>query len=177
MRSNQLSLIQRWFAAHWKLLIVPLAGIAASLAIVLPANAHRTAGSVAAQMDRTKHNLSGEVAHTPANARPTPPATGCQVTYSPTSWPGQFLARVAIDNRGATSINGWKLTFTFPGDEAISSAWNTTFTQTGARVSATNTTYDVPIPPGGSQSLGFLGTWASNDTAPTSFSVNARTCS
>jgi hypothetical protein len=173
-----LSLIQRWFAAHWKLLIIPLAGVAAGLAIALQPNAHRTAGSIAAQPDRAKYHVSGEVAHTTANARPTSPITAaCQVTYSPTSWPGQFLAQVTIDNRGAKSINGWKLTFTFPGDEAISSAWNATFTQTGARVSATNTTYDAPIPPGGSQSLGFLGTWASNDAAPTSFSVNARTCS
>jgi hypothetical protein len=172
-----LSLIQRWFAARWKLLIIPLAGVAAGLAIALSANAHRTAGSIAAQPDRAEHNVSGEVAHSSAKGRPTSPATGCQVTYSPTSWPGQFLAQVTIDNRGTTSMNGWKLAFTFPGDEAISSAWNTTFTQTGTRVSATNTTYDVPIPPGGSQSLGFLGTWASNDSAPTSFSVNGRTCS
>jgi hypothetical protein len=172
-----LSLVQRWFAAHWKLLIISLAGVAAGLTIALSANAHRTAGSNAAQPERAEHSVSGEVAHTAANAPPTSPATGCQVTYSPTSWPGQFLAQVTIDNRGTTSIKGWKLTFTFPGDEAISSAWNTTFAQTGTRVSATNTTYDVPIPPGGSQSLGFLGTWAFSDSAPTSFSVNGRTCS
>jgi hypothetical protein len=178
-----LSRIKRSFAAHWKLLIISGAVIAVGLAIALPASlarTHRTAGSVTAPPDHAKLNVAGVIAHAtagPATGRPARRSTGCLVTYAASAWPGAFMAKVTIDNMGTTSINGWKLTFTFPGDEAISSAWNTTFTQTGTRVSATNTTYDVPIPPGGSQSLGFLGTWAFSDSAPTSFSVNGRTCS
>jgi predicted small secreted protein len=171
-RSNQLRLIQRWFAGNRKLLIIAGAILAVGLAIALPASmasTHRVMSSVTVQPDRAKHKVSEAVAHTPS--------TGCHVTYTPTNWPGDFTANVTIDNRGTTAINGWKLTFTFPGDESISSAWNTTFTQTGARVLATNTNYDVTIPRGASQSLGFLGTWTSNDTAPTSFSVNGTACS
>jgi endo-1,4-beta-xylanase len=177
-----LSRIKRSFAAHWKLLIISGAVIAVGLAIALPASlarAHRTAGSVTAPPDHAKLNVAGEIAHataSPATGRPARRSTGCLVTYAASTWPGAFMAKVTIDNMGTTSINGWKLTFAFPGDEAISSAWNTTFTQTAATVSATNTNYDATIPRGASQSLGFLGTWTSSDTAPTSFSVNGMAC-
>ena len=165
-------------AARWKLLIVPAAVVAAGLAIALPASmasTHHTASPVAAQPDRAEHNISAAVTQATANPaahRATPPSAGCHVAYSSTDWPGQFTAKVTITNRGTTRINHWRLTFTFPGDEAISSAWNATFTQTGAHVSAMNTNYDNTIAPGASQPLGFLGAWTSNDTAPTGFSVN-----
>jgi endo-1,4-beta-xylanase len=178
-----LSLIDRRFAAHWKLpLISGAVLVVGGLAIGLPASmagSHRTAGSVTTPV-HAKHNLSGVFAgaeaNTAAGGRLARRSPGCLVTYSPSNWPGAFTVKVTIDNRGATSINGWKLTFAFPGDQAISSAWNAGFTQTGARVSATNTNYDATIAPRARQSLGFLGTWTSNDTAPTSFRVNGAAC-
>ena len=181
-RSNQLKLKQRRFAARWKLLIIPVAVVAAGLAIALPASmasTHHPASPVAAQPDQAQHSISGVAAHTaasPAARRPAPRSAGCHVAYSSTNWPGQFMAKVTITNRGTTRINRWRLTFTFPGDQAISSAWNATFTQTGAHVSAMSTDYDNTIAPGASQSLGFLGTWNSNDAAPTGFSVNGAAC-
>ena len=178
-----MSLINRRFAGRWTLALFSGAVIAAGLAIALPASmagTHRTAGSVTTP-DQAKRNVAGvstrAEANTAAGGRLARQSSGCLVTYSPSSWPGAFTVRVTIDNRGATSINGWKLTFAFPGDQAISSAWNARFTQTGARVSATNTNYDATIAPRGRQSLGFLGTWTSNDTAPTRFSVNGAACS
>jgi cellulase/cellobiase CelA1 len=177
-----LKLKQRRLAAHWKPLIIAVAVVAAGLAIALPvsmASTHHTASPVAAEPGRAQHNISGAVALAtadPAAHRPTPPSAGCHVAYTSTDWPGQFTAKVTITNRSTTRINRWRLSFTFPGDEAISSAWNATFTQTGARVSAMYTNYDDTIPPGGRQSLGFLGAWTSNDTAPTGFSVNGTAC-
>jgi hypothetical protein len=181
-RSNQLTLKQRSFTAHWKVLIIPVAAVAAGLAIALLASmtsTHRTPGSIMAQPDKAKQHFSGTAAHTtadPGTGRPEPSRTGCLVSYTASDWPGAFTAKVTISNEGTTSINGWTLTFTFPGDEAISGAWNTTFTQTGAKVSARNMNYDANIPRGASQSFGFLGTWMSNDTAPISFSVNGTVC-
>jgi Cellulose binding domain len=182
-RSNQLRLRQRRFTAHRKLLIIPVAAVAAVLAIALSisvASTQRTAGRVTAQPDRASRNVSRAVAHAMANpdvSRPAPPSTGCHVVYTPTSWRGGFTVNVTIKNEGTTRINGWTLTFTFPGDERISSGWNTLVTQTGARVFATNANYDATIPRGVSQSFGFLGTWRSSDTAPARFSVNGTACS
>jgi hypothetical protein len=158
----------RRFAAHWKLLIIPVAVVAVGLAIALPismASARGTAGSILARSDRAEH----------AHAT-TRPGAGCVVSYTATNWPGAFTAKVTISNRGSTSMHGWTLAFRFPGDEAISSAWNATFTQTGAEVSARNTNYDATIPLAASQSLGFLGVWTSNDSAPAAFRVNRTVC-
>ena len=169
-------LINRGFPAHWKLPVISVAVIAAiafGLAITLPfstANAHQAASSNTAPPGQPKRSIPGA-------GRPARSSAGCLVTYTASNWPGAFRAEITIDNEGATSINGWKLTFAFPGDEAISSSWNAAFTQTGPKVSATNTNYDAIIVPGARQSLGFLGAWTSNDTPPASFRVNGAACS
>jgi Cellulose binding domain len=159
---------QRRFAAHWKLLIIPVAVVAVGC----------TADPIPARSDLAKHHISGTAAHAtadPGTGRPAAP--GCLVSYTPTSWPHQFMAKVTISNMSSTDIHGWTLTFRFPGDEAITSAWNAAYTQTGAKVSARNLTYDAAIPRGASQSLGFLGAWQSNHADPASFSVNGMPCS
>ncbi len=95
------------------------------------------------------------------------------VAYDKTSeWQGGFTANVTITNNGASTINGWTVAWTFPGDQQITSAWNATVTQSGAAVSATSLSYDATIAPGGSTSFGFQGTWASSDSSPTAFTVN-----
>lgn len=108
--------------------------------------------------------------------QPAPPIA-CQVTYTPNIWPGGFTASVAISNTGTATFSGWTLSFVFPGDERITNTWNATVTQSGASVSAVNLSYNATIPPGGSQSFGFQGTWVSDDASPVTFSVNGLTCS
>ncbi|HVV19335.1 MAG TPA: endo-1,4-beta-xylanase [Pseudonocardiaceae bacterium] len=101
----------------------------------------------------------------------------CHVAYTKASeWAGGFVANVTIDNTGTAAMSGWRLTFTFPGDQKITNAWNATVTQSGAAVTAVNANYNATIGPGGSASLGFQGTWTSNDTSPSAFSVNGTAC-
>jgi len=103
---------------------------------------------------------------------------GCHVDYTKTSeWPGGFTANVTITNNGTTPISGWTTTWTFPGDQKITNAWSATATQTGANVSATNAAYNGTIAPGANTSFGFQGTYTSNDSSPTSFTVNGAACS
>jgi hypothetical protein len=122
---------------------------------------------------------------TTTTAPPTttiPPTTtssgsGCHVSYAKASeWPGGFTANLTINNTGGTAINGWTLTFTFPGDQKVTSFWSSTVTQTAENVSITNVSYNGTIAPGGNVGFGFQGTWASNDNVPTSFSVNGTAC-
>jgi O-glycosyl hydrolase len=101
---------------------------------------------------------------------------GCHVTYQPNEWPGGFTANVTIANTGSTAMNGWTLTFTFPGDQKITNTWSGTTTQSGENVSITNVGYNAQIPANGSTSLGFQGTWTNSDASPTSFSVNGAAC-
>ncbi len=101
----------------------------------------------------------------------------CHVTYTKNSeWPGGFTGQVVIANTGTTSINGWSLTFTFPGDQKVTSNFNGGFSQTGENATLTNASYNGTIAPGASITDGFQGTWTSNDTNPTSFSINGTAC-
>lgn len=102
----------------------------------------------------------------------------CSVAYTTASaWAGGFTANVTIDNTGTTAVNGWSLGFSFPGDQKITSAWNSTATQSGKNVTVTNVSYNAAIAPGANVSLGFQGTWTSSDAPPTSFMLNGAACS
>jgi hypothetical protein len=101
----------------------------------------------------------------------------CQVSYVKNEWGGGFTANLTVTNTGTSTINGWTLTFSFPGDQKVTNAWNATVTQTGSAVTATNLSYNATIAPGGNVQFGFQGTWTSNDTSPSAFTLNASSCS
>ncbi len=114
----------------------------------------------------------------PTTAPPTGGTGACHVSYSKQSeWAGGFVANVTITNTGSSTINGWSLGFTFPGDQKITSGWSSTVTQSGKNVTATNLNYNGTLAPNASTSIGFQGTWTSSDASPTSFSINGKTCS
>src|SRR5450631_1422704 len=46
-------------------------------------------------------------------------SSSCKVGYAANQWSGGFTANVTITNTGTTTINGWALTFTFPGSQTI----------------------------------------------------------
>jgi hypothetical protein len=101
----------------------------------------------------------------------------CQVAYTTTDqWTGGFTAQVVISNTGTSAINGWTLNFTFPGDQQITSDFNGTASQSGENATLTNASYNGTIDPGGSTTVGFQGTWANSDAAPSSFTLNGTTC-
>ncbi|HEX4831808.1 MAG TPA: glycoside hydrolase family 48 protein [Trebonia sp.] len=101
----------------------------------------------------------------------------CHVTYTKNSdWPGGFTAQVTIANTSTTALSSWSLTFTFPGDQKITSNFNGGFSQTGQNATLTNASYNGAIASGASITDGFQGSWTSNDTSPTSFKVNGTTC-
>ena len=102
---------------------------------------------------------------------------GCSVAYTTASeWAGGFTANLVITNTGSSAIDGWTLTFTFAGDQKVTSAWNATVTQSGEAVTAVAESYNADIAAGGNTNFGFQGTWTSSDAVPTSFAVNGVTC-
>jgi cellulose binding protein with CBM2 domain len=113
----------------------------------------------------------------PAGPGSPSPTGSCRVTYTKTSeWPGGMVGDVRIANTGASAINGWRLTFTFPGDTRVGNHWNATVTQQGAAVTATNAPYNGTIPAGESRSFGFVGEWRTSNSAPSTFALNEQTC-
>jgi acetylxylan esterase len=115
----------------------------------------------------------------PSSSSPgqSPPAGTCHVSYTTTSqWAGGFVANVTVANSGTANISGWTVSFAFPGDQKITSAWNATVVQNGTSVSASNASYDPVISPNSSVSFGIQGTWSASDAAPAAFTVNGVAC-
>jgi len=100
----------------------------------------------------------------------------CHIGYAANEWPGGFTANVTINNTGSTTVNGWTLTFSYPGDQKVTNAWNGTVTQSGTTVTAVNAGYNGSIAPGAATTFGFQGTWSANDSAPTAFTLNGAAC-
>ncbi|GAB3975135.1 hypothetical protein GCM10029978_058480 [Actinoallomurus acanthiterrae] len=103
-------------------------------------------------------------------------SASCRVGYTKSEWSGGLTGNVTITNTGDSAINGWTLTFTFPGDTKVTNAWNSTVTQSGATVTAKNVSYNGTIAAGADASFGFQGTWTSDDAVPTGFTLNGTTC-
>ncbi|GAA4623614.1 cellulose binding domain-containing protein [Cellulomonas oligotrophica] len=103
-------------------------------------------------------------------------AAGCAVTYTVTSqWSGGFGAEVAVTNLG-DPLTRWALEWSFPAGQTVTQHWNATLTQTGSQVSASNAAWNGSLPTGGRAQLGFNGTWAGANTAPTAFRLNGTAC-
>jgi len=78
-------------------------------------------------------------------------------------------------NTGTTAINGWALTFTFPGDQKVTTAWSATVNQNAQQVTATNAGYNATISRAATRPSA-SGDLDGNDTSPTGFAVNGTTC-
>ncbi|MEV4018242.1 PHB depolymerase family esterase [Nonomuraea angiospora] len=107
---------------------------------------------------------------------PTPPAGACRVTYTPSSWNNGFTAAVTIANTGTASVSGWTLTWTWPGNQQITNAWNATISQQGAQVTARNAPYNATISAGTAVTFGFQATYSGTNSTPTQFALNGTAC-
>jgi Cellulose binding domain len=103
----------------------------------------------------------------------------CHVVYSTQSqWTGGFTANVTLTNTGAAAWTSWRVGFTYPGDQKVTSSWNTgSITQSGEGITATNAPYNGSVAPGASTSFGMQGTWTNSDAPPASLTVNGAACS
>jgi cellulase/cellobiase CelA1 len=82
------------------------------------------------------------------------------------SWNGGFTDTVSV-TAGSQPLSGWTVSFTWPGDAQITSAWGATATQSGESVTLTNASYDGSLAAGATQSnIGFQGTWSASDALP-----------
>lgn len=110
---------------------------------------------------------------------PTPSSTngtGCTVSYSMNDWGSGATVSITIKNNGTTAINGWKLAFSFSGNQKITNLWNGTFTQSGTAVTISNASYNSMIPAGGTVNLGFNLSYSGTNAKPTSFALNGQPC-
>ncbi|MFG1807862.1 cellulose binding domain-containing protein [Streptomyces sp. NPDC049040] len=101
----------------------------------------------------------------------------CKVTVTPQTWTGGYTANVTVANTGSSAVNGWKVGFTLPSGQTVTSAWNATVSPSSGAVTASSLSYNAQIPAGGSQSFGFQGTYSGTYGQPTGFTLNGTSCS
>ena len=95
------------------------------------------------------------------------------MTYrNQSEWQGGFVATATVHNAGTAPVDGWTVTFSFPGDQQVTSGWNATIGQTGATVTARNVDWNRVLAPNGSATFGIQGRWGVSDAPPTGFSLN-----
>ncbi|MER6629082.1 glycoside hydrolase family 9 protein [Streptomyces sp. NPDC000987] len=121
--------------------------------------------------------LAAYAAERTSGAGEEPPAS-CAVTYKvDNAWSDGFTATVTVKNTGSTAVDGWKLTWSYPGGQRVTNAWNATVAQSGADVVASDAGWNGKIAPGASVSFGLQGSLSGSNPSPTAFSLNGGACS
>lgn len=126
----------------------------------------------------TAVNSGGESADTNQASATTSGAFACHVSYSVTSqWSNGFTSAVSIENTGTIKVTSWKLTWTWPGNQAITESWDATYSQSGANATLNSESYNGQLNPGATASgIGFNASYKGTNSAPPAFYVNGTLC-
>lgn len=86
-----------------------------------------------------------------------PPGGACTAGYAVVNqWPGGFQGEVTV-TAGSSAINGWQVTWTFPGGQEIVQSWNAELAGNGPTVTAGNAPWNGALGAGTSVAFGFIG--------------------
>jgi endo-1,4-beta-xylanase len=113
---------------------------------------------------------------TPTPTQTTPGPAGCRVSAVVNAWNNGLTTNLTIVNTSGAAISGWRLAFTLPGGQTITSGWSASYAPSSGAVTATNVAYNGSIPAGGSTAIGFQATHTGNAGAPTAYSLNGTAC-
>ncbi|MEU8239638.1 lytic polysaccharide monooxygenase [Actinoplanes missouriensis] len=92
----------------------------------------------------------------PSNSNPPNPTGGCTAMYSVVSaWSGGFQGEVMV-HAGDTAVNGWTVSWTFPGSQTLAQTWSGRATSSGSLATVKNETWNAAVPAGGHVTFGFL---------------------
>jgi tetratricopeptide (TPR) repeat protein len=89
-------------------------------------------------------------------------------------WGSGHEVRVTVANGSDASVATWRVEFDLPAGTTISSFWDADVTRTNNHYVATKKSWAGAIPPGGSQTWGYIGTGAFR--APTNCTINGAPC-
>ncbi|MEV4314925.1 cellulose binding domain-containing protein [Actinocrispum sp. NPDC049592] len=93
---------------------------------------------------------------------------GCTATYTVSNqWATGFTANVTVTNTGTAATTGWKVTWTWAGNQQISNTWNGVESHSGQSETVTNANYNGVVAPGGNTSFGFQAGYSGTNTSPT----------
>jgi endoglucanase len=111
---------------------------------------------------------------TPSSPPTLPPSGACSVLYKSSQWSTGFTAEVKIST--TVALSNWRLTFQVGPTVSVSNGWNGVWTQTGTTVTVSNASWNGTLPPGGSVSVGFQGSFTGSLPGPSGFQLNGAPC-
>lgn len=102
----------------------------------------------------------------------------CAVDYVVTAqWPGFFAAQIDVTFIGFPTQLGWTLAFDFVSSgQKVVGAGNGMWSQSGRHVVVTSGPFSTVQPGGGSLSVGFLGSYVTDNPPPVNFIFNGIPC-
>jgi hypothetical protein len=99
----------------------------------------------------------------------------CEVEYDLVNeWPDGFQATINVTS--AKAIDGWRIAWSFRDGQQVGQMWDASFSQDGARVTATAADYNRSVAADGTVSFGFLASWQGKNAAPFDFTLNGSRC-
>ncbi|WP_243716983.1 glycoside hydrolase family 48 protein [Actinomadura darangshiensis] len=102
-------------------------------------------------------------------------AAACKVVYKKTDWGSGFTASIDITNQG-DALDGWKLAYSYAGNQKLSSGWSGKWSQSGQQVTVENENWNRTLAGGTSVSVGGQFTYSGTNADPTAFSLNGTPC-
>ena len=123
--------------------------------------------------------LGTGIATSVAAAAPTAPAalTLPAATFAVSSdWGGGYGAAYTIDNPMTIPLSTWKVSFTLPAGDKVTSVWDGTLTTSGNTYTVTNASYNAPVAAGTSVSFGLNVSYTGASPTPGSCTLNGDPC-
>lgn len=115
-------------------------------------------------------DAAGNVSPASAAATATTAASsgsGCSAAYAVNDWGGGFTADVTVTNSGSAATHGWTVSWTYGGNQKVTSSWNASVSQSGAAVTAGSMSYNGALAPAASTHFGVQGTYSGGNATPT----------
>ena len=136
-------------------------GLSASTQYKYTVAAYDAAGNVSSQS-------SSVTATTSASSSGGGGTGGCTATYAVSSqWSTGYTANVTVTNNGTAATNGWKVAWTWGGNQVVTNSWNAVESHSGESETVTNASYNGSIAPGGNTAFGFQASYSGTNTSPT----------
>ncbi|GII91088.1 extracellular catalytic domain type 1 short-chain-length polyhydroxyalkanoate depolymerase [Sinosporangium siamense] len=100
----------------------------------------------------------------------------CRVSYRTDAWEHGLTAYITVANRGAFPVKDWRLSFTLPTGQRITSGWNAVYSGASGPVTARPAGYNAVIEDGDSIRLGLVASHTGDRSKPTAFTLNGTNC-
>lgn len=126
-------------------------------------------------------NVTVDPTTVPPTATPAPTQDpsewACEVEYTiGADWGAGFNAEVTVTNLRQNTIDGWTVSWDFPGEQNVTESWSSAFQQVGQSVAVSDAGWNGTITSGASVTFGFGASYSGRNDVPVNFALNGEAC-